>query len=263
MRNLIAILKLMSFLLSTLFFYSLIVLGNTFSFFGVNKVRWSGKMRKRWAKSVSSILGMKVISKGTPPSTPFFLVSNHLSYVDVWVLYSLLHCTFIAKSEVKNWPIIGFILATSGVLFVNRGKRGDVARVNEEIARNLSSDQGIVLFPEGTTSAGVDILPFKSSLFEFPAQNNLPISCASIKYETPEEKEPAFNSICWWDDTPFFKHLFYLFVMKEFTATVTFSSETITNPNRKILASSSEAIIRKSFEPTVDRETYAEASISS
>lgn len=263
MRNLIAVGKIILFILATFYHHSILLSGSILSLFGVNKIKWSAERRKKWANSVAKILGMTVLVKGTPPKTPFFLVSNHLSYVDVWVLYSQLNCTFIAKSEVRSWAVIGFVLASSGVLFVNRQKRTDVKRVNEEISSNLTEHQGIVLFPEGTTSAGHDILPFKSSLFQYPASEELPISCASIHYETPESELPAYQSICWWDDTPFFKHLFYLFVMKEFTATVTFNHETIVNSNRKVLAVSSQEIIKSTFEPVVDPETYAKASSSS
>lgn len=263
MRIIIAIGKILLFLITTSYYYSFIALGNIFSFIGINKVKNSANQRRKWAKAVAIILGMKVVVKGTPPKAPFFLVSNHLSYVDVWVFYSQLNCTFIAKSEVKSWPIIGFILSSSGVIFVNREKRTDVKRVNEEVSKNLSEHQGIILFPEGTTSAGNDILPFKSSLFQFPAVEELPVSSATLHYETPEGEKPAHSSVCWWDDTPFFKHIFYLFVMKEFTATVTFSSETISHSNRKVLASSTEKIIKDSFEPVIDPEAYAKANIGS
>ncbi|GAB5408838.1 MAG: hypothetical protein BalsKO_12030 [Balneolaceae bacterium] len=263
MRNLIAVGKIILFILTTFYHYSILLFGNVLSLFGGNKIKWAAERRKLWGNSVAKVLGMKVRVKGSPPKAPFFLVSNHLSYVDVWVLYSQLNCTFIAKSEVKSWPIVGFVLATSGVLFVDRSKRTDVKRVNDEISKNLSEDQGIVLFPEGTTSAGHEILPFKSSLFQFPASEKLPVSSASIHYETSGDERPAYQSICWWDDTPFFKHLFYLFVMKEFTATVTFNEEKIVSSNRKELASSSQKFLERTFEPVIDPETYAKAIISS
>lgn len=263
MRKVIAVFKLIFFLLTTLFYYLIIVLGRAFYFLGVDKIGWSAEFRKRWGIAVCKILGINIKVEGLPPKPPFFLVSNHLSYADVWVLFSQLNCTFIAKSEVRNWPIIGFVLETSGILFVNRERRSDVARVNNEISNHLTDSQGIVLFPEGTTSAGADILPFKSSLFQFPATEELPVTCVSISYSTPEGERPAYQSVCWWDDTPLFKHLFYLFVMKEFSATITFDSETIVNSNRKILAQSAQKIVKRSFKPVIDSETYATATVSS
>ena len=256
MKSIFAAGKIFLFLLITIYYYSFIFLGNTISVFRFNNIAWSAKITRIWANSVAKLIGMKVVTKGTPPKPPFFLVSNHLSYVDVWVLYSQLHCTFIAKSEVRTWPVIGFILASCGVIFVNREKRSDVKRVNTEVSIKLNNDRGIVLFPEGSTSIGAGILPFKSSLFQFPASNALPVCCASITYKTPDYEIPAYNSVCWWDDTSFFKHLFNLFGMKGFTATVTFSDEKIINSNRKLLANTAEQILRNSFEPVIDFDTY-------
>ncbi len=263
MRNIIAFGKIILLIVATLYHYSILMFGNLLTLFGVNQIKWSADRRRLWAKSVAKIIGMNVVVKGTPPNTPFFLVSNHLSYVDVWVFYSILNCTFIAKSEIRSWPIIGFILKTSGVLFVDRNKRTDVKRVNDEISTHLTENQGIVLFPEGTTSAGSDLLPFKTSLFQYPATKELPVTCASINYSSPDYEKPAYQSVCWWNDTPFFKHLFYLFMMKEFKATVTFNDEIVVNSNRKVLASSSYKIIKQTFEPVIDPETHAKAIISS
>lgn len=259
MRKIIAVGKIFLFLVVTFFRFKLIVLGRWFSFLGYDKGKWVSKNRRKWGASVARILGITITVNGSPPKPPFFLVSNHVSYVDVWILFSQLDCTFIAKSDVRDWPVIGFILASCGVLFIDREKRSDVARVNEVVSNELNSSQGIVLFPEGTTSAGADILPFKSSLFQFPASQNLPVHCASIHYETPEYEKPAYQSVCWWDDTPFFKHLFYLFMMKEFSATVTFSADVVRNSDRKVLARSSEKVIKDSFIPVIDPDKYAQA----
>lgn len=255
-------LKLVAFILATSFYYFLIVAGNLFKPLGLDHFRWSTFFKQKWGKAISRIIGLKISVIGSPPSPPFFLVSNHLSYIDVWVLYSQLKCTFIAKSDVKDWPVAGFVLKTCGVLFVDRGRRGDVTRVNDEVSKSLTNSQGVILFPEGTTSAGADILPFKSSLLQYPAENELPLHCATLRYDTPVGEIPAFQSICWWDDTPFFKHFINVLKMKEFSATVTFSGESIVNSNRKELARSSEDIIRTSFEPVVDQLTYAEANTS-
>ncbi len=263
MRKVIAVFKIILFLLTTLFYYSIIVSGRLLTIFGVNKIWWTAKFRKKWGVTTLKILGIKTNIIGVPPKPPFFLVSNHLSYVDVWVLFSQLDCTFIAKSEVRNWPVIGFVLETSGMIFVDRERRGDVKRVNEEISKHLTDSQGVVLFPEGTTSVGAEVLPFKSSLFQYPAVEKLPVHCASITYSAAKGAPSAHKTICWWDDTPFFKHIFYLFVMKECSATVTFNNETIINSNRKKLAQSAHQIIEGSFEPVIDSEMYAKTTLGS
>ena len=263
MQTVRALLKLFIFLVITKYYYLKIVVGYLFIPFGLNRFKWSSEGRKQWGRAITRLMGIKTTVIGTPPDPPFFLVSNHLSYSDVWVLFGHLNCTFIAKSDVKHWPVVGFMLKTSGILFVDREKRSDVTRVNEEVSENLNKFQGIVLFPEGTTSSGADILPFKSSLFQYPARHELPVSCASVSYATFPDNSLACNQICWWDDTPFFVHLINMLKMKEFSATITFSEERIINPNRKLLAGYAEKTIRRNFEPVIQPEEHAETNISS
>lgn len=254
--------RLIFILSGSIFFNIIIITGRIFSPFGVNKYKVGAWGRKRWGRFICWVTGVKLEVIGKSPEPPFFLVSNHLSYSDVWVLFACLDCTFIAKSDVKKWPLIGMMISSSGILFVDRERRTDVTRVNREISEVINDHQGVVLFPESTTSPGHIVLPFKSSLFQYPAQANIPVYCAAIHYETPEPEKPAYKSVCWWDDTPFVTHLLSMLMMKEFTATVTFSERQTQNSNRKLLASSAEEIVRESFEPVIDPETYAKTVIS-
>lgn len=257
MANLRATFRLIRFLVSTLFYYSVILLGRPFSIFGLDKKAWTATLRQIWGKSVVRILNMKLTVKGTPPEPPFFLVSNHLSYVDVWVLFTTAKGTFITKSDVRTWPVIGFILYSCGMIFIDRDRKTDVTRVNEEISTHLTPGQGVILFPEGTTSSGKQLLPFKSALFQYPAQTNSSVFAASISYATPKEPTVAHKKICWWDDTPFLEHFWNLLKIKEFTATVTYSREHLKNTNRKVLAKKSYALIEDSFEPVIHPPDYA------
>lgn len=254
--------RLVLIITGSVFFNLLILSGHLLKPLGVSNYKVGAWGRKKWGQFLCKVTGVKLNIIGDTPEPPFFLVSNHLSYSDVWVLFACLDCTFIAKSEVKKWPLIGMMISSSGILFVNRDRRTDVSRVNKEISEVINEYQGVVLFPEGTTSPGHIILPFKSSLFQYPAQENIPVHCAAINYKTPASEKPAFQSVCWWDDTPFVTHLLSMLMMKEFTATVTFSEYQVSNKNRKLLASSTEEIVRKTFEPVIDPETYAKTVIS-
>jgi len=98
------------------------------------------------------------------PGTLF--ISNHMSWMDIPVLGSALDTDFIAKSDVKSWPVIGPLSQRSGTLFVTREERHRVHHQAQQIGLKLRSGRSLVLFAEGTTSDGVDLLPFRSSLFE-------------------------------------------------------------------------------------------------
>ena len=202
-----------------------------------------------WSRGMLWLFNVHIHLKGTIPDPPFFLVSNHLSYLDVIVYYSILKATFIAKMDVKSWPVLGFLIQSMGVIFINRKKRSDVRRVNELISSNLNKYQGIILFPEGTTSPGEIVLPFRASLLEYPAANNLAVHFSAIRYQTGKNDPPAYEYVSWWGDMDFFRHLYQMATLKQINAKIVFGSETIHDNDRKLLAGSLYKFINKSFEP--------------
>jgi len=205
------------------------------------------KIVRKWASSISSMLGMKILLTGKPPKPPFFLVSNHLSYVDIILFFSLADCIFVAKSEVSSWPFIGYLAKTAGTLFINRKQYRDIPRVNHLIREAISEHQGVLLFPEGTSSAGEDILPFKPSLLQLPAEDHLEVSCAAIQYVEPNGYPDAATSICWWGDMTFADHLWRLFKLPGFEARVSFSDITALGEDRKAIAEKAEEIVKHEF----------------
>jgi len=248
--------KFAGFILATLFFYSLIMLCLILSVFGVNYEKFRGYLLRTWGKSCCRIFGIELKVKNPAPEPPFLLVSNHLSYIDVFVLFSQLRCLFVAKSDVKSWPLFGFIIRTSGILFIDRERKRDVTRVNKLISKNTNSNQGIILFPEGTTSPGFDVLPFRSSLLEYPASQNMPVSYAAISYETGEGEVSAYQSICWWDETPFSTHFLNFLKLKKCTATINFGTQTILDSDRKSLAIKLNKALESEFDEVISEEHF-------
>ncbi|MEX0720846.1 MAG: lysophospholipid acyltransferase family protein [Balneolaceae bacterium] len=257
MKNIRALFKLIAFLGNTLFFYSLIMLVLFFSFLGISYEWWRGYLLNVWGRNCCTILGVNLMVKGKAPEPPFFLVSNHLSYIDVFVLFSQVRGLFVAKSDVKRWPLIGFITKTCGILFIDRSRKRDISRVNQLISKNINQNQGVIMFPESKTSPGVEILPFRSSLLEPPAAINLPVSYAIISYSTPKGEEDACKTICWWDDAPFLVHFFNLLKKDRFSAAITFGEETVASTDRKKLAMLLEKQIKSDFQPVIDPLKFA------
>src|SRR6266496_6774029 len=134
MRNLRAIVKLTALSLTTAAYYMLYVAGLPLAFvFPPSRLRLREYCCRKWARVAARILGLQLKAINGPPTAPFLLVSNHLSYIDVIVLQSQLHCTFIAKSEVAGWPLLGIICRTMDTIFIDRRVRRDIPSVLKKI----------------------------------------------------------------------------------------------------------------------------------
>lgn len=124
-------------------------------------------MVRHWSRVLMFFCGVAVRPTGAPLLTgPVMWVANHVSWVDIFVLNSVRPVAFIAKSEIRRWPVIGWLVAGAGTVFIERGRRHAVRLVGHEMKRRFDRNEVIGLFPEGTTSPGFDVAPFHSSLFD-------------------------------------------------------------------------------------------------
>lgn len=248
MRNIRAAIRFTLFLIMTFGIYGVWFVG---SFLIPNKHFWRQLIFRIWAQLFVKIAGMKIEIIGEVPKPPFFLVSNHLGYVDIPALRAVVEGVFVAKSELDSWFLAGKIIRDMGMIFINRKNRRDIPRAGSEIIKRLDEGEGVIVFPEGTSTKGEEVLPFNSSFLEFAARTDLPVSYCSISYKTPAGELSASEAICWWDDTVFINHIFRLFSVKEFTAIINFGEAPIANPNRKALANELHAKIREKFIPVL------------
>jgi 1-acyl-sn-glycerol-3-phosphate acyltransferase len=162
------------------------------------------------------------------------LVCNHLSYVDILVLAALTPCRFVAKSEVRKWPVFGWFARLAGTIFVERNKRLQAARAADEIRVALRQESLVVLFPEGTSSGGETILPFKSSLLEPAAQSLEPVTAGLIHYDLADGD--VSEEVCYWKDMTLGPHLINLLSKPKIHAAVDFTRRQLETTNRKVIA---------------------------
>ena len=148
--------------------------------------RLRGERLQRIAVDVCRVHGFEVHAEGVLPAGPAIFVANHVSYVDAPVLASLAPCTVIAKGEVRRWPILGAGAAALGVLFVERGDAWSGARALRQSSRALAAGLSVLGFPEGTTSRGDDVLPFRRGLFGLARIMEVPVVPIAIHYSSPE-----------------------------------------------------------------------------
>jgi len=169
------------------------------------------------------------------------LISNHLSYLDILLLSSLAPAVFVAKREVKSWPVMGLLAQLGGTVFINRQRRTHVGVVNDEIQVALDAGALVVVFPEGTSSDGQNVLPFKSPLLEPAAQQRHPLAVACIQYTLADGD--AGMEVCYWGEHSFFPHLLNLLSKRSVRATVRFAPVTNHSSDRKELAQQLHAAV--------------------
>jgi len=162
------------------------------------------------------------------------LVSNHLSYLDILVLSSITPAVFVSKREVKFWPIFGQFAQMAGTVFVDRHRRTQVGEINQDIESALEDGALVVLFPEGTSSNGQTVLPFKSSLLEPAAQRTHPVWVGALRYALDDGD--AGEEICYWGDHTFFPHALNLLGKRAIRANVRFAPFQHSGTGRKQLA---------------------------
>ncbi len=254
-RQLRAIARALVLCLVTAFFYLLWVTIVPLLLVSEKAAYWWRNFNFRtWAKLTSTLLGMRVVARGAPPQAPFFLVSNHLSYMDIVAFASQQDCVFIAKSEVANWPVLGLLCRSMGTIFVDRSSRLDVLRVNRLIEEALRSGKGVLLFPEGTSTPGAEVLKFHSALLEPAIRQGCPVSFATVSYRTPVGQTPAHRSVCWWGDRSFLPHFYRLLELKSIEATLVFGSHSIRADGRKLLARELWQAVKDEFIAVVETE---------
>lgn len=164
--------------------------------------------RAQWlhlsARRALATLGIRLEVEGQPPARGL-VVSNHLSYLDILLFSAAMPCCFVAKTEVSGWPFFGKAARAAGTIFLDRSSHASAVSVSGEISGRLQLPVPVLLFPEGTSSDGAQVLRFHSRLLEPAIQAGAPITAAAVHYAAEggvEERE-----LCWYGDDVFVTHL--------------------------------------------------------
>ena len=166
-------------------------------------------------------LGIEIVRDGRFPSRGL-LVSNHLSYLDILAFSAVSPAVFVSKKEVRAWPLYGWLARLAGTVFVDRNRFADAYQANLSMASALSEGSVVVLFPEGTSSDGTVVLPFRAALLEAAITSREPISSAHISYAV--ENGSVEKEICYWGTMSFFPHLLRLMSLRGIRAQVRFAT---------------------------------------
>jgi 1-acyl-sn-glycerol-3-phosphate acyltransferase len=144
------------------------------------------RLMRAWSRKLLRILAVDPVVEGALPDWrgPVMVVSNHISWLDIFAISSVRATRFIAKREIRDWPVVGWIVEKAGTLFLQREARRDLARMGEQVHDALARHDCVGLFPEGTTTEGDRLLKFHGSLFEPAIRNAARVVPVALRYET-------------------------------------------------------------------------------
>ncbi len=138
---------------------------------------------QQWAAGLLHCMGVTLEVCGSPQhSGPLMIVANHISWLDIPALHALQFCRFVAKADLRRWPVIGMMADQAGTLFIERASRRDAMRVVHHMADSLRAGDVLAVFPEGTTSDGAGLLPFHANLFQAAISADAPVQPVLIQY---------------------------------------------------------------------------------
>ena len=165
-----------------------------------------------WMRGLAFILGLKAEASGNFVTNPSLIVSNHISWLDIVVISAHGSCTFVSKSDVKNWPVIGWLANLSGTLFVQRDAKWAINETKQKIQTSLKNGRSVVVFPEGTTTNGNSVKPFKSALYQSISEFGGTIQAIALHYSTISGD---YSHAAYIDDDDFVTHLLRVMQMPE------------------------------------------------
>jgi 1-acyl-sn-glycerol-3-phosphate acyltransferase len=160
-------------------------------FFMWTKIEHRDALNRWWSRWLLRWAGVSVQKRGEPVAQGgALLIANHVSWLDIFVLSSQRATIFVGKSEIRQWPVLGWLVAGVGTVFIERGNRKAVHKVGLQMKDRFDRGQLVGLFPEGTTSEGEDVLPFHAGLFEPALKSDMTIQPVALLYYHRGRRSP-------------------------------------------------------------------------
>jgi 1-acyl-sn-glycerol-3-phosphate acyltransferase len=141
-------------------------------------------LNRAWSLELLRLCGMKLVVHNDQArlDSGVLVVGNHISWIDIYVINAWRPTPFVSKAEIRRWPVIGWLAQQLGTVFIEREKRSDAKRIVHELAQRLGSGELMCVFPEGTTSNGLGLLPFHSNLFQAAVLASCPVQPICLMY---------------------------------------------------------------------------------
>lgn len=140
---------------------------------------------QRWSAQLVRLCGLTLqfdASLQPQAASPALIICNHISWLDIFVINTIHPCRFVAKSDIRDWPLIGWLCDKSGTIFIARGRQRDVRRIYAGLVHSIHAGERVAFFPEGTTASQGTVLPFHANLFEAAIEAQVPVQPYAIRY---------------------------------------------------------------------------------
>lgn len=194
-------------------------------------------------------MGIAVRCQGTFPERGV-VISNHLGYLDVIAFAALHPCVFVAKSEIRRWPLLGWMTTMAGTVYVERGRGGSATRAAGGMQAAADAGIPVVFFPEGTTSNGASVLRFHSGLLVQALEARHTVTAAFLRFRLTHDNGTGAtveDDVGYWGSTPLVMHIFRLLALRGIQVGVRFADSPITfseGPGqRRLLAAEARAAV--------------------
>ena len=144
---------------------------------------WRDWLVRRWSRQLLGMCGVRVEElPGAAPLRHALVVANHVSWLDIFVINATHPSRFVAKAEIRAWPVVGWLVAAAGTVFIARGNRRDLRHIFKGLVDRLHEGQRVAFFPEGTTARQGTLLPFHANLFEAAIDARVPVQPYALRY---------------------------------------------------------------------------------
>ena len=145
---------------------------------------WRQRLKRAWSRQLLALLGIRIESSAGDLARieGGLLVGNHISFIDIYVINALLPSGFVAKSDVAQWPLVGWLARHNDTVFIERGSRQAAHRTHQHMRAALGAGRRLAIFPEGTTTAGETLLPFHAALFQSAIDAAVPVHAIALSY---------------------------------------------------------------------------------
>jgi 1-acyl-sn-glycerol-3-phosphate acyltransferase len=190
-----------------------------------------------WGRGCCWLMGYKITVEGAPPEGGALVAPNHLGYADIILLSACCRCLFVAKSEVEGWTLFGQGAKLYQHIFVERRRAHSMMETRNAVVERLESGHNVCIFLEGTSSGGVEILPFRSSFIQPAIDAGAPVVPVAVTWSARSPKVDVSEDVAYWKDHVFFPHLFRHLGLRGIRANVVFCDPLDSSgANRKELA---------------------------